>query len=243
MWKSFKQQIMTLDVPQHCPDVSQDVDFKKDAYNSLSIEGYRIPMETIDDILSDDWTPHMTEDRASKDALVARGYFLAFCEVRNTIMDINKNHLNPGTAVKNAHMDWYTEMWKPFVLAGLYSSKDIIGYRNRPVYIKGSRHVPPSDIKVLDYMDEFFYCLEKEDNPIVRAVLGHFFLTWIHPFNDGNGRMARFLMNTMLTTGNYPWIIIPVMLRDSYMSALETASVDGNIIGFANIVLDLIKKG
>ena len=247
MWKKYREQIMNLDIPAPADNIlitSIEEKYKDDAYHSLSIEGYRVSQELIDKVSRGKWDPkNNDEDMQMKNALVARGYFLAFCEVRNTIIDINKNHLNPGTAVKNAHMDWYTEMWKPFVLAGLYSSKDIIGYRNRPVYIKGSRHVPPSDIKVLDYMDELFYCLENEDNPIVRAVLGHFFLTWIHPFNDGNGRMARFLMNTMLTTGNYPWIIIPVTLRDNYMSALETASVDNDITGFANIVLELIKKG
>ena len=92
-------------------------------------------------------------------------------------------------------------------------------------------------------MDELFYCLEHENEPVVRAVLGHFFLTWIHPFNDGNGRIARFLMNTMLTTGNYPWIVIPVSLRDKYMSSLENASVNNDITTFVDIILDLIKKG
>lgn len=39
--------------------------------------------------------------------------------------------------------------------------------------------------------------LESEDNVIVRAVLGHFFFVYIHPYMDGNGRTARFLMNVM----------------------------------------------
>lgn len=39
--------------------------------------------------------------------------------------------------------------------------------------------------------------LESEDNAIVRAVLGHFFFVYIHPYMDGNGRTARFLMNVM----------------------------------------------
>ncbi len=38
--------------------------------------------------------------------------------------------------------------------------------------------------------------------------------------------MARFLMNAMLASGGYPWTVIRVELRDQYLSALESASVD-----------------
>jgi Fic family protein len=41
--------------------------------------------------------------------------------------------------------------------------------------------------------------------PSVRAVLGRWLFDYIHPYMDGNGRMARFLMNTMLASGGYPW--------------------------------------
>jgi len=41
--------------------------------------------------------------------------------------------------------------------------------------------------------------------------------------------MARFLMNSMLASGGYPWTVIRVEDRDSYMASLEQASVNGNI--------------
>ena len=50
---------------------------------------------------------------------------------------------------------------------------------------------------------------------------------------DGNGRMGRFLMNVMLAAGGYPWTVVPVERRDDYMTALEAASVDGDIKPFA----------
>ena len=136
-------------------------------------------------------------------------------------------------------LDWYIEMWRPFVDAGIIKLSDIMGYRNRPVYIKNSRHVPPASHKVLDYMDEYFECLKNEEYASVRAVLGHFFLTWIHPFNDGNGRMARFVMNAMLTTGGYSWTVIPVSERNRYMTALEKASVEGDITDFSKLIAEL----
>lgn len=246
MWNKFRKQVLELDIPAQSGSVqiqSIEEKYKEDAYNSLSIEGYKVSQELIDKVSSGDWNPKDNEtDMNTKNALVTREYYQAFQSVKTTIMKVVDQKLNPGTAFKREHTYWYIDMWQPFVAAGIYNTKDVIGYRNEPVYIRNSRHVPPSSHKVLDYMDELFECLETEDNAFVRAVLGHFIFTWIHPYRDGNGRMARFLMNTMLTTGNYPWVVIPVEIRDSYMAALEKASVDKDITDFANIIIKLLKE-
>lgn len=46
---------------------------------------------------------------------------------------------------------------------------------------------------------------------------------------DGNGRTARFVMNSQLVTAGHPWVVIPVERREEYMAALEQASVEGGI--------------
>ena len=48
----------------------------------------------------------------------------------------------------------------------------------------------------------------REPEPGVRAVLGHWMFGYIHPYPDGNGRIARFLMNAMLASGGYPWTVV-----------------------------------
>ena len=48
---------------------------------------------------------------------------------------------------------------------------------------------------------------------------------------DGNGRTARFVMNSQLVTAGYPWVAIPVERRQEYIAALEQASVEGDIEG------------
>jgi Fic family protein len=58
----------------------------------------------------------------------------------------------------------------------------------------------------------------------------------VHPFPDGNGRVARFVMNTMLAAGGYPWTIIQVDDRDEYLATLETASVTSDVRPFARFV-------
>jgi Fic family protein len=90
-------------------------------------------------------------------------------------------------------------------------------------------------------MPAFFDLLEHESEPAVRVVLGHFVFAYIHPYLDGNGRIARFLMNVMLASAGYPWTVIPVERRDDYMSALESASVRQDIGPFAAFVADLVR--
>ena len=56
-------------------------------------------------------------------------------------------------------------------------------------------------------------------------------------------RMGRFLMNLMLAAGGYPWTVIPVGDRTVYMEALEKASVDEDIVPFADLLAGLVEKG
>jgi Fic family protein len=75
---------------------------------------------------------------------------------------------------------------------------------------------------------------------LVRAILGHFFFVYIHPYMDGNGRTARFVMNSQLVTAGYPWVVIPIERREEYMAALEQASVEGNIQKFVGLIGSLM---
>ena len=58
----------------------------------------------------------------------------------------------------------------------------------------------------------------------------------MHPYYDGNGRIARFIMNAMMTSAGLPWTIIPVEKRKKYMSALEKASVKNDISDFTKFI-------
>lgn len=87
-------------------------------------------------------------------------------------------------------------------------------------------------------MPVLFELLAVEEHASVRAVLGHWLVGHIHPFPDGNGRVARFLMNVMLASGGYPWTVIRMEERDRYMAALEGASVEQEIGAFAELVAE-----
>ena len=215
--------------------------YRSDAYHSLSIEGYTVTPELIERVRSGNWNPDGNEaDRNNRNALAARGYWQAFQQAKAAVSELIEGAL-PGALVREAHRDWYREMFQPSVAAGLLRPAALAGYRSHPAYIRGSRHVAPRWETVPDAMRALFDLLEEETEPAVRAVLGHWLVGYIHPYPDGNGRMARFLMNAMLASGGYPWTIIRVEDRDRYMSALESASIDSNIRPFAELIAERVE--
>ena len=151
------------------------------------------------------------------------------------------NALNGSDVVAIIQCDlskWYQALFSPSVEVGLIDSFHLAGYRNDRVYIRHSLHIPPPKEAVLDCMDAFFTCLRNEDNPIVRAVLGHFIFVYIHPYMDGNGRIGRFLMNVLWSTAGYPWTIVRLESRKEYLQSLEAASANKNIIPFTTFLGD-----
>ncbi len=216
--------------------------YRNDAYHSLSIEGYRVTPELIDRVCAGDWNPDNQEaDRQSRDALAARGYWQAFRLVRAAVREILEGN-QAGALVRMAHRDWYRELFQSCVAAGLVETSTLAGYRNDAVFLRGSRHVPPRREAVRDAMPALFDLLESETEPSVRAVLGHWLFGYVHPYPDGNGRIARFVMNVMLASGGYPWTVIRIEDRDVYLAALERASIDRDIGPFAQFVADRVAR-
>ena len=243
LWKNCRAAVLeTFPPPPGLPAdhnlYLQEVDrlYRSDAYHSLSIEGYHVSEELVERVRSGAWSPERDEkDRKSRDALAARGYWQAFQQVRLGIAEI-LGGAAPGELARREHATWYKQLFQPFVTAGILTDKDLDNYRNDAVYLRGSRYVPPRWEAVRDAMPVLFDLLAREPEAAVRAVFGHWLFGYIHPYPDGNGRLARFLMNTMLASGGYPWTIIRVDDRADYMAALETASVESNIEPFARFI-------
>lgn len=215
--------------------------YAADAYNSLSIEGYRVSADLIERVRSGHWNPDHGADHDHQDALAARGYWQAFQKVKDTVSRVLQG-ANAGDAVQADHGIWYREMYGPSVTAGVLKPVDLAGYRVGPVFIRQSLHVPPRSEAVRQLMPAFFDLLREEPEAAVRVVLGHFCFVNIHPYVDGNGRMGRFLMNAMLASGGYPWMVIPLDQRTRYMAALESASVAGDIRPFADLLAELLTR-
>ncbi len=247
MWSEMREVVLScfpkttkvhLDIESYMKQL--DEQYKMDAYHSLSIEGYKVTEELIEKVRSGSWMPEKnTSDMEQKNAMAARGYWEAFQAVKGSILKII-NGENAGEVIEKDFRIWYMELFAPSVSAGLLKTFYLAGYRNHQVYIRGSMQTPLNPDSIRDAMPVLMDLLKNEEEASVRAILGHFFFVYIHPYMDGNGRIARFLMNTQLISGGYNWTVIPVESRDEYMEAIEKASVRGDISDFAQFITSLL---
>lgn len=250
LWESTRESVVAKfpkapGLPKNKSAYLQNVDeiYKSDAYHSLSIEGYSVTPDLIERVRRGNWNPDRDErDRRNRDALAARGYWQAFQLVKDAVGRVIGG-ANAGAIAHAAHQDWYRALFQPCVAVALMRAGDLAGYRNNPVYLRTSRYVPPRWEAVRDAMPVLFDLLEKEPEPGVRAVLGHWLFGYVHPYPDGNGRMARFLMNVMLASGGYPWTVIRLRDRKAYLSALDRASIDTDITAFTGLIAQRVSWG
>lgn len=245
MWNVMRETVLKI-FPQDIglfSDQSQTIDiiletYVKDAYHSLSIEGYHVTEGLIEKIAEGNWDPEsLGADRQQIDAMAAKGYSNSFDAVVESVRKILEGK-NPGAVLEEDLQTWYRELFTPLFRANIIGQDKLVGFRNAQVYINNSKHVPPPRTALLDCMDVFFELLKTEPVASVRAVLGHFIFVYIHPYMDGNGRMGRFILNLMLISGGFNWTIIRVERRKEYMSALEAASTKEDIEPFTKFVLE-----
>ena len=90
--------------------------------------------------------------------------------------------------------------------------------------------------KIPQLMEEFGAWLSSAPSTPEAAFEGHFRLTAIHPFSDGNGRAARLLMNLMLIRGGYPPVTVRLEDRKIYLDTLERGSLADDLGPFLSFM-------
>ncbi len=243
MWAQARERVIKyfpapLGLPQDKALYMKRIDniYQFDAYHSLSIEGYQVSETLINKVKNDSWDPvNNHEDANLKNAMAAKGYFEAFQAVKVCIERIINDESAP-ILLKQQLQGWFQKLFSPSVNAGILPAEALFGYRQDRVFIRNSRHTPPSKECVPDAMQVFFECLANEPHAGVRAVLGHYFFVYIHPYMDGNGRLGRFIMNAMLASGGYPWTVIRVENRDKYLALLEKSHTTFDLSDFTKFI-------
>ena len=116
-------------------------------------------------------------------------------------------------------------------------------FRKERVMIRGASHTPPKTWeKIMEMMGQWQAWSRANLNapaPIRCAVL-HAWLTHVHPYIDGNGRLARSIGNLELIRAGYPPIIIKKNERMRYIEALAEFDEGGDIRAFMELVFERI---
>jgi Fic family protein len=79
----------------------------------------------------------------------------------------------------------------------------------------------------------------EQSHPLVVGAIAHYNMVRIHPFDDGNGRGARILMNLILIKKGYPVAIVKNENRRQYLTALNQAD-KGDIDPFLTLMADAL---
>lgn len=114
-------------------------------------------------------------------------------------------------------------------------------YRSVSVFISGSNYAVTPPTRIAAEIKKFVAWFNKNElklNPVEFAASVHKKFVFIHPFIDGNGRVARLLMNLALLRGDYSIAIIPAVLRHDYIAALELAHTNDTV--FNDFIADRI---
>lgn len=137
--------------------------------------------------------------------------------------------INNDTFTENDLKDIHEKIVDGFSNGGLY--------RNVDISIKGSNHTPPSFIKVYDRMKKYFETINSESLDVYyKIAFSHLQLMKVHPFLDGNGRLARVVLNCMLLHFGLKPIIIRYDDKEHYFDMLEDFKVNKNIEPFIEFI-------
>lgn len=116
-------------------------------------------------------------------------------------------------------------------------------YRQERIRLTASKYNPPVPEEIAALMADFAHWLGQQEDklhPVEFAVQAHKKLIFIHPFIDGNRRVARLLMNLCLIRKGYSIAVIEPAVRDAYVTLLEKAHEDDR--PFVNFIAEQVEK-
>lgn len=102
--------------------------------------------------------------------------------------------------------------------AGVFRKRDSIGIRGVDIAVAPAILIEDEVLKIID---EYYEKIQQGGHTFEEAALFHYKFEAIHPFNDGNGRVGRSILNYMLEKTGFPRIIISDKIREQYLSALQ----------------------
>lgn len=124
-------------------------------------------------------------------------------------------------------------------------------YRTHSVgIVKGTNieHIAPPYKNVPSLMKDLFnYLIKSDDISLIKSCVFHYEVEFIHPFEDGNGRMGR-LWQTVILMEQYPlfeFLPFESMIRqnqDEYYKSLSISDKEGNSTAFIEFMLNMINK-
>ncbi|MBW2983885.1 Fic family protein [Candidatus Woesearchaeota archaeon] len=181
------------------------VDFSVNfTYNTNAIEGSTVTKEETEDIIKRKISPN----KSIRDIQETIRHSRVFLEMLNEKKDLTLSLL----------LKWHKEIFQE-------SKSDIAG-RLRDYNVRVGDYRCPDWQDVKNLIRDFFIWYNKnkaKEHPVELAAMAHYKFVKIHPFGDGNGRIARLIANFVLNKHRFPLIVVEYKDRKSYYRALRKA--------------------
>lgn len=204
-------------------------------YHSNAIEGNSLTIGETRSLILHGLTAH---GKPMRDHLDIEGHDEAVKAIEDAVKRNEKlnevfiRHLHKVLLKKPYEIDAITTEGQP--TKRLISIGD---YKTQPNNVRTSTgeiyyYTPPDQVKpaMSDLLD--WYRENEGEHPIIIAATFHYRFVRIHPFDDGNGRMARLLMNMILIKHGYTVAIVPIQERNQYINSLEQADKSEDLAEF-----------
>ena len=226
--------LSTIEMPPVIKNRLRKNSKKKSSYASNKIEGNPLTEKQANEAIDSDPHKHFLKPEQE-----VRNYFLAlnFLEEKlkkkevfskETILEVQAM-VEKGASKEKIGL---RGPMPPGMLFAVYDSET-----------GAAEYIPPEYIDIPDLLDELVeYVNTTDDHPLIIAAVVHYQLVTIHPFEDGNGRTGRLVLNYMLQQFGYPPIIIKHGPTNDYKLALQEWQVYGDSNMFLNLVKDCLMK-
>ncbi|MDY6383365.1 MAG: Fic family protein [Cyanobacteriota bacterium] len=194
-------------------------------YSSNALEGNTLDITETKVVLEDGLT---INGKPLRDHLETLGHSDAFYELLN----LSKNHTITENDIKNLHKLFYRHIDE--TNAGTYRTKKVI--------VTGSDVSFPNPDELSGLMQNFVQEIPKMQErmfPVEFAAMVHARFVNIHPFIDGNGGVARLIMNLALLQSGYNITVIPPVVRADYIRAIQETN-HKNYTPFVNFISEMV---
>lgn len=223
-------------------EVNETTD-SREIFETNALEGVGTSFRTTVDIMN---------SKPSEDALhrVRSGMLLDSITADKRVLEVIGMYAAKDLASRMARDQSGYELTETEVRSfhALISSQELFAgaYRNVNVEISKAIHKPPHPVDVPRLMRELVdWSNDALDRtpPILRAAVTHAWLTHIHPFDDGNGRTARLMVNILMTQSGLPPVIVRHQAdRALYLDGLAHSDEAGDILPFSGVLITTLKR-
>lgn len=210
-------------------------------YHSNAIEGNRLTLGETRSLILHGLT---ARGKPMRDHLDIEGHDEAVKAIEEAVK--HDQALN-GVFIRNLHRILLKEPYEADAVTPdgrqVKRSISVGDYKTTPNHVRTSTgeiyyFTSPEQVKpaMSDLMD---WCRAKEqesEHPVIIAATFHYRFVRIHPFDDGNGRMARLLMNMILIKHGYTTALIRRESRDEYFGELELADKTESLTHFIEYI-------